>query len=162
MTLHGESVPEDLMLKLVGNVTADNPFMRMPLFEELVSTLPKDPKVKLLVYHGEVWGGGDIPWHIHNGPLLNILIQGELIFQLADEAFHYKAGDVFIEPVGVIHRGYNPNPKVTTAAVCVQITPLGSDHVVNIGSVPTLDMPLTAPQGSPQPKPRLVGRLEGD
>lgn len=155
------AIPDDLSLKLTGIVNEEKPFLRVELFEELVSSIPKDPESKLLVYHAELWPASNVPWHIHNGPLLIIMIQGDVILQFNDDEFYYKAGDVFVEPVGVVHRAYSPHPEVPMAGIGIQITPPDRDHIVNIGQGPTEAKPTTAPQGPRLPRPRLSGRLAG-
>ena len=152
---------DDLQMKITGNLAPDQKFLRMPILDELTGVMPKNPNVQLLVFHGEVRSGGDIPWHVHLGPIITVVLQGEMIFQLEDKAFHYKANDVFIEPVGVVHRAYNPNPDVTLAAMCIQLTPEGHDHIINVGAGPTDEMPMTAPQGPSFPQRAPVGKLEG-
>jgi quercetin dioxygenase-like cupin family protein len=162
MALFQESTPDDLHMTITGNLTPEQNFLRMPMLDTLTSVIPKDPKIQLLVFHGEVRSGGDIPWHIHLGPIITVVMQGEMIFQLEDQAFHYKANDVFLEPVGVVHRAYNPNPDVTLAAMCIQLTPEGHDHIINVGTGPTEDMPMTAPQGPTFPmRAGGLGKLVG-
>jgi len=161
MSLFDHDAPEGLTMKITGNLAEDQYFLRMPILNELTGVIPKDPNLQILVFHGEVRHGGPIPWHFHNGPIVSVILQGEMIFQLEDKAFHYKAGDVLVEPVGVIHRAYNPNPDVTLAAMMFQLTPEGLDHIVNV-QIPTEEMPLTAPQGDKFPgSDRKVGKLAG-
>lgn len=143
---------ENLQMKITGNLADDQSFLRMPLLDQLTGVMPKDPNVQLLVYHGEVRSGAIISWHIHLGPIITVILQGEMIFQLEEQAFYYKAGDVMVEPVGVVHRAYNPNPDVPLAAMCVQLTPAGLDHIIVVGTGPTDEMPMTAPQGPPFPQ----------
>jgi quercetin dioxygenase-like cupin family protein len=156
-----DAIPEELRLQMTGFITEERPFLRRELMHEIVKSIPMHPELQVLIYQGEVASGVEIPWHIHNGPLLTIVIQGESILQFGEDVYHYKAGDCFIEPPGVLHRAYNPNPNVPTAALAIQITPPGRDHIVNTGDVPSGQMPKTAPRGPAQPKPPLSSKLAG-
>lgn len=157
----GSPIPDDLQLKLTGIATEKKRFLRVQLFNELISTIPKDQESRLLVYHAELWPGSDVPWHIHNGPLLIMLVQGDSILQFENEEFYYKAGDVFVEPVGVVHRAYSPHPDVPMVGIGFQITPPDRPPIVNIGQGPVDAKPLTAARGPKLPRPQLPDRLAG-
>jgi len=161
-----DSSADSLVWTLPGRLTGDEPFVRHPIFEELVSTIPKDAQVRVLVAQGELAAGTAVPWHIHNGPLFSLLLQGEMILQFSPEngvceEYYYKAGDVFVEPVGVLHRAYNPNPDVSLLSVGFQLTSPDRDHMVAVGESLVDHRPRTAPRGGPQPEVRRRGRLQG-
>lgn len=148
-------VPPDLFMELSGHINAETPFLRTEIATGILTTLPKEPEAQLLVYLGEVSSEVNIPWHFHNGPLISIIVQGECIIQFSnDEAYHYKAGDVFVEPVGVVHRAYNPNPDVPMSALAVQLTSPGRQHIVNVEAPPADFKPTSAPPGPLTPLPR--------
>ena len=156
---------DNLAWTLPGRLTGDESFVRHTIFEELVATIPKDAQVRVVVAQGELAAGTAVPWHIHNGPLFSLLLQGEMILQFSaengvGEEYHYKAGDVFVEPVGVLHRAYNPNPDVTLLSVGLQLTSPDRDHMVAVGESLADRRPLTAPRGGPQPEVRRIGHLQ--
>jgi quercetin dioxygenase-like cupin family protein len=157
---------DSLSWTLPGRLIGDEPFIRQMLFEELVGTIPKDAQVRVVIAQGELAAGTAVPWHIHNGPLFALLLQGEMILQFPSEdgigqEYHYKAGDVFVEPVGVLHRAYNPNPDVSLLSLGFQLTSPDRDHMVAVGDSLVDHRPRTAPRGGPQPEARRLGRLQG-
>ena len=157
---------DSLAWMLPGRLIGDEPFVRHTIFEELVGTIPKDAQVRAIFAQGEMAAEGAVEWHIHNGPLFALVLQGELILQFSSEnevyeEIYYKAGDVFVEPVGVVHRAYNPNPDVTMLSVGLQLTSPDRDHMVTVGESLADHRPLTAPHGGPQPEVRRSGRLQG-
>jgi quercetin dioxygenase-like cupin family protein len=135
MIFENAEIPDELRMK-VARVAEGEMFARQSLLDEQVTTIPKDPVVRVWAYQGAIAAGADVPWHIHNGPLIVVCLEGEAILQFENEVMHYKAGDAFIEPVGVLHRSYNPNPDVPFLGISVQLTPPDRDHVVNMGEPP--------------------------
>ena len=162
MTYSAGSSEGGLRLDL-GVVDKERPFMRLPLLEEVVASIPKDPELQLIVYQGELAHGADIPWHIHNGPLICVVLMGECILTFADGTrYNYRAGDVIIEPSGVPHFAYNPNPDVPFSTVALQLTAPGRDHIVNLADVPDIaERPSAAPRGPVEPRPSTLGGLPG-
>jgi quercetin dioxygenase-like cupin family protein len=59
--------------------------------------------------------GVQTPWHTHNGPVIVSVVQGELVYVMADCATHsYPAGSAFVDPGhGNVHSGHNPTDGVT-------------------------------------------------
>jgi hypothetical protein len=43
-----------------------------------------------------------------------------------------RAGNVYSEPVGKIHRGYNPHSELPYLCIGVAITPADQDHVTEV------------------------------
>lgn len=160
------AVPEELLLQLSGRLKDGEQFVRTSFFDELVSTIPKEPEVRALVYHSELAADVAVPWHIHNGPIFALLLQGEIILQFPGEdepgqEYHYRAGDVFVEPVGAVHRAINPNPDIPMISLAFQLTPPDRDHIVNVSAQPFDHRPRTAQRGVPQPQAQLLEQLEG-
>lgn len=159
-------IPAELIWELAGRLKEGEEFVRTTLFDELVSSIPKEPQVRALVYHSELAADVAVPWHIHNGPIFALLLQGEIILQFPGEAepgqeYHYKAGDVFVEPIGAVHRAINPNPAVPMISLAFQLTPPDRDHIVNVSTQRFDHRPRTAQRGVPQPQAELRNRLEG-
>jgi quercetin dioxygenase-like cupin family protein len=157
------AVPQELIMQLAGILPEGEDFGRRTLFDELLTTIPKEPSVQTLVYQSELSAGIAVPWHIHNGPIIALIVQGEIVLQFphGGEAYSYKAGEVFVEPIGVVHRAYNPNPDVTMLSIAFQLTPPDRDHIVLVDTVPDDVRPEHVPPGSPQPQATLVGGLAG-
>jgi quercetin dioxygenase-like cupin family protein len=55
--------------------------------------------------------GAQFPWHSHAGPVLVSIVEGELVYVMADGCVEhsYTAGTAFVDPGrGHIHSAYNP------------------------------------------------------
>lgn len=59
----------DLKLPLEGYLKAGEQLHRNVLFDQLYSSLPRDPQVKVQIYNAEIALGGFTNWHLHNGRL---------------------------------------------------------------------------------------------
>jgi quercetin dioxygenase-like cupin family protein len=59
--------------------------------------------------------GAQAPWHTHAGPVLVSVVEGELVYVMADCTQHsYAAGSAFVDPGrGNVHTGYNPTDGLT-------------------------------------------------
>lgn len=125
-------IPSDLILQLSGFVDAENPYHRNILFDELYDRLPKDPAVRVRVYTGEVGPGVATDWHIHNGASFFLVVQGRVRLEYRDSDVEYRAGDVFTEPIGQLHRAVNPDDTVPMVAFGFQATSPDREHVVNV------------------------------
>ena len=114
-------------IRLADLLHKDERFARLVYFEELYSGLPKDPQVLVQVYVGEVAPGSDTGWHAHTGAGLFIMTHGTAHVQARDTKVisEYKKGDVFFEPVAVVHRGINPDPKRSYGAIGIRFTSPG-------------------------------------
>ena len=133
MCFNTEAVDESLRLRLDGYLRAGEPFNRNVLFEEIFTSLPKDPAAKVQIYNAEIAPGGFTNWHCHNGATFFIALQGifEAHFQ-EGVLVTAKAGDVYSEPIAKIHRGYNPHPHVPYVCIGIAITAPDREHVTNV------------------------------
>lgn len=61
--------------------------------------------------------GKTASWHIHNGVVYFVLLRGIIILQYEGQSEHYSAGDVYTEPIGVVHRPLNPHPEIPASLV---------------------------------------------
>lgn len=125
-------VPDDLRLQLTGFVNAEVPYYRNVLYEELYERLPRDPTVRIRVYTGEVAPGVATDWHIHNGPSFFLIVQGRVVIEYQDGSAEYRAGEVFTEPIGKLHRAINPDDAVSLVAFAFVATPPDREHIVNV------------------------------
>jgi len=133
MCFNTEAVDESLRLRLDGYLRAGEAFKRNVLFEELFTSLPKDPAAKVQIYNAEIAPGGFTNWHCHNGATFFIALQGifEAHFQ-EGVLVRAKAGDVYSEPIAKIHRGHNPHPHVSYLCIGIAITAPDREHVTNV------------------------------
>ena len=64
------------------------------------------PKIAALL--GELAPGGETGKHAHPYPQLTYILQGEVLLELEDGSKHqYKAGEAFLDAVGVWHNAKN-------------------------------------------------------
>jgi quercetin dioxygenase-like cupin family protein len=124
---------KDLKLKLDGIVPPDRQFFRNLLLDQLYASLPRDPQVKVQVYNAEIVPGGFTNYHCHNGATFFVALQGmfEAHFQ-EGVLIRAKAGDVYSEPIGKIHRGHNPHPELPFLCVALCLTAPDREHVTNV------------------------------
>jgi quercetin dioxygenase-like cupin family protein len=174
MTLadQGKPIPLDLIMQLQGHLRPGEKFVRIPHFDEVITNFPRDIEVRTVVYQSELAPSIAVPWHVHNGLIFALIVQGEIHLQFAPapgandgadgaqpKVYRYAAGDVFVEPVGVLHRAYNPNPDVPMVSLAFQVTPADRDHIVNLAEVPEDIRAEAAPAGPPRPAAQPVGPL---
>jgi quercetin dioxygenase-like cupin family protein len=92
--------------------------------------LPKDPEAKVLMFTAEIAPLGYTSWHRHNGATFFVCTQA--LFQAHFEEgvlVKAKAGDVYSEPIGKFHRGYNPHPELAYTCVGLCLTSPVLDHM---------------------------------
>ena len=123
---------KDLKLKLDGLVPPGSGFYRNLLLDQLYASLPRDPQVKVQIYNAEIVPGGYTNWHCHNGATFFVCTQGlfEAHFQ-EGTLVNAKAGDVYSEPIGKFHRGYNPHPELVYSCIGLCLTPPDRDHITS-------------------------------
>jgi quercetin dioxygenase-like cupin family protein len=127
------TVDGDLVrLKLSGLLGAGQEATRDVLFEELYSQLPRDPEARVCIYAWEIAPLGHTAWHLHNGPAFMIPTEGRIVIQFKDEERPFEAGDVYYEPVGVVHRAFNPDPERSVCGIAWIATSPDREHVVNV------------------------------
>ena len=125
---------EDLKLKLTGYLTSGEPLHRNVLFDQLISAIPKDPHLKVLIYNAELAPGAFTNWHCHNGATFFVALQGvfEGHFHQEGVLVRAKAGDVYSEPIEKFHRGHNPHPDLPYLCIGIQLTAPDLEHVTNV------------------------------
>jgi len=122
-----------LTLQLSGYVNPGQGLHRNVLFDRLCASLPKDPQVRVQIYNAEIAPRGYTNWHCHNGATFFVALQGlfEAEFQ-EGILIRAKAGDVYSEPPGKFHRGYNPHPELPYLCIGICLTPPDREHVTNV------------------------------
>jgi len=108
--------------QVFGFLEEGQAFGRKVFHSALYEHLPRDPSVRVTVYTAEIAPGGTTGWHTHNGVSLFLIVAGELTVEFEDHEKTYTAGDVFYEPIGVIHRGRNRHPTETCVGVAFLAT----------------------------------------
>lgn len=133
MTLLKADDHKGLKLQLDGFVKPGQGFHRNVLLETLYASLPRDPQAKVQVYNAEIEPGGYTNWHCHNGATFFIALQGQFEARFEDGSMiQAKAGDVYSEPIGKMHRGHNPHPSLPYLCIALCLTSPDRDHVTNV------------------------------
>jgi len=123
----------DLTFRLTGYLKPGEQLHRNVLFEQLMTTLPRDPAAKVQIYNAEIAPGGYTNRHKHNGATFFIALQGVFEAHFEDgSVLRARAGDVYSEPIGKLHRGHNPHAEVPYLCIGVAITPPDQDHVTEV------------------------------
>lgn len=77
--------------------------------------------------------GGWTNFHCHNGATFFLALQGMFEAHFEEGVLvRAKAGDVYSEPIGRMHRGHNPHPTVSYLCVGFCITAPDREHVTNV------------------------------
>ena len=123
----------DLKLQIDGLVPPDKLFHRRVLFDGSYASFPKDHEAKVQIYTAEIVPKGSTNFHCHNGATFFIALQG--IFEAHFEEgilVRAKAGEVYSEPIGKMHRGHNPHDTIPYLCVAFCVTSPDRDHVTNV------------------------------
>ena len=123
----------NLKLKLSGYTKPGQELFRNVLFDQLYASIPKDPQARVQIYNAEIAPGGYTNWHAHNGATFFVALQG--VFEAEFEEgilVRAKAGDVYSEPIGKVHRGHNPHSAVPFLCIGICLTSPDRDHVTNV------------------------------
>ena len=125
---------KDLRLQLDGCLKPGEQLHRNVLFDQLYASIPKDPEVKVQIYNAEIAPGGFTEWHCHNGATFFVALQGifEAHFIEPGLVVNAKAGDVYSEPIGKVHRGHNPHPELSYLCVGFCVTPPNREHITAV------------------------------
>jgi quercetin dioxygenase-like cupin family protein len=124
---------DSLRVKLNDILEAGQPFKRALLFDQLYASLPHEPEARVQVYHYEIAPGGFTNYHLHNGATFFVCLQGEFEAHFEEGVLiRAKAGDVYSEPIGKIHRGHNPRKDISNFGVGISLTSPDREPVTNI------------------------------
>ena len=122
-----------LRVALSGTVPEGQLMVRNQLFEGLYSSFPRDPESRVWIYSFEFLPKAYTVPHLHNGATFFVLLQGEFEAHFDDGTMlRAKAGDVYSEPIGKIHRGHNPRDDIAAIGLSFSVTAPDRDHVTNV------------------------------
>jgi quercetin dioxygenase-like cupin family protein len=124
---------KDIKLQIQGLVPPGQQLYRNVLFDQLYASIPKDPEAKVQIYTAELAPKGWTNFHCHNGATFFLALQG--VFEAHFEEgilIRAKAGDVYSEPIGKMHRGHNPHETLPYLCVAFCVTAPDRDHVTNV------------------------------
>lgn len=127
-------IPSELSLQMTGLVPEGGAHIRKTLLDEIEARLPRDPEARINIQLSELNPGKAAPWHVHNGIVYFLVIQGLVTLQYERRVEHYRAGDVYTEPIGVVHRAFNPDPEIPAALVGFWVTAADRPHVTEVGA----------------------------
>jgi len=122
----------ELVMQVTGLLKDGEVFKRFPIFEEMYRSLPRDPEARIQIYHYEIAPKAWTNWHCHSGPAFFLVLQGEFEAHFVDGTVtRAKAGEVYHEPLGIFHRGYNPHASITNAGISFSVTSPDRPPVIN-------------------------------
>ena len=124
---------KDIKLQIQGLVPPGQQLHRNVLFDQLYASIPKDPEAKVQIYTAELAPNSWTNFHCHNGATFFLALQG--VFEAHFEEgilIRTKAGDVYSEPIGKMHRGHNPHETLPYLCVAFCVTAPDRDHVTNV------------------------------
>jgi quercetin dioxygenase-like cupin family protein len=125
--------PDTLALQLTGLLPPDGSHIRQTLIETLETRLPRDPEARINIQLSELGPGRTASWHVHNGIVYFVLLRGIITLQYEGKSEHFSAGDVYTEPIGVVHRAFNPHPDIPAALVGFWVTAADRAHITEVG-----------------------------
>ena len=125
--------PDTLELQITGLVPGGGNHVRQVLFDEVEGRLPRDPESRINVQLSELNPGQTASWHIHNGVVYFVLLRGIITLQYEGVSAHYSAGEVYTEPIGVVHRAFNPHPDTPASLVGFWVTAADRPHISATG-----------------------------
>jgi quercetin dioxygenase-like cupin family protein len=125
-----------LRLKLTGLVPPGGRHHRQVLFDEIERRLPRDPDARINVNVSELMPGQAADWHVHNGPVWFLVVQGIVTLEYQSHVEHYQSGEVYTEPIGVVHRARNPHTGLPAAFVGFWVTAADRPHLTAVAEPP--------------------------
>ena len=136
MLLSANGSIDGLRVALSGLVPDGQQVHRNELFNQLDATLPRDPEARVWIYSFEFLPGAYTEPHCHNGATFFVLLQGEFEAHFDDgSVLRAKAGDVYSEPIGKVHRGHNPRSDMAAVGISFSVTPPDLDHITNVATM---------------------------
>jgi len=123
---------ETLTLQTLGLLTGDQPHIRQTLYDEIETRFPGQLPSRVNIQLSELSPGRTASWHIHNGVVFFVVLRGLVSLQYEGRTEHYSAGDVYTEPVGVVHRAFNPHHQVPASFIGFWVTAADRQHVTEV------------------------------
>ncbi len=127
---------DQLRLALTGLVPPGGRHHRQVLFDEIERRLPRDPESRVNVNLSELMPGQAADWHVQNGPVWFLVVRGIVTLEYEDHVEHYRCGEVYSEPIGVVHRARNPHASLPAAFVGFWITAADRPHLAAVAQPP--------------------------
>jgi len=121
--------PASLTLQLTGLLAEEENHVRQVLFDEIEARLPRDQEARVNIQLSELNPGRTASWHVHNGVVYFALLRGLVSLQYEGLTEHYSAGEVYTEPVGVVHRAVNPHPEIPASLIGFWVTASDRPHI---------------------------------
>lgn len=125
--------PTTLAVQITGLVSEGGAHIRQVLFDEIESRLPRDPESRINIQLSELNPGQTASWHVHNGVVYFVLLRGVIVLQYEGRNENYSAGEVYTEPVGVVHRALNPHPEIPASLIGFWVTAADRPHITEAG-----------------------------
>lgn len=141
-------------MPLAGLVPEGGAHIRQVLFDEIERRLPRDSEARVNIQLSELNPDRTASWHIHNGVVYFVVLRGAVTLQYEGSSEHYSAGDVYTEPIGVVHRALNPHAEIAAAFVGFWVTAADRPHVTEVGNRP-------GPHRHPASRPDRLVQLTG-
>ena len=127
---------DGLRLALTGLVPPGGRHQRTVLYDEIEQRLPRDPQARVNVNLSELMPGQSADWHVHNGAVWFLVVQGIVTLEYESHVEHYRAGQVYTEPIGVVHRARNPHASLAAAFVGFWVTAADRPHLAPVARPP--------------------------
>src|SRR5262249_26520300 len=125
-----------LRLMLTGLVPPGGRHQRRVLFDEIEQRLPRDPRARGHAHPYELMPGQSADWQVHNGAVWFLVVQGIVTLEYESHVEHYQAGQVYTEPIGVVHRARNPHASLSAAFVGFWVTAEDRPHLAAVAQPP--------------------------
>lgn len=124
---------DTLTLHTIGLLTEDQPHIRQTLYDEIETRLPRDAEARVNIQLSELNPGRTATWHVHNGVVYFVVLRGLVSLQYEARTEHYSAGDVYTEPIGVVHRALNPHRAIPASFIGFWVTSADRPHLSEVG-----------------------------
>jgi quercetin dioxygenase-like cupin family protein len=121
--------PNTLALQITDLVPEGGSHVRQVLHDEIEARLPRESVTRINIQLSELNPGKTATWHIHNGVVYFVLLRGLVTLQYEGRSEHYSPGQVYTEPIGVVHRALNPHPTIAASLVGFWVTPVDRPHI---------------------------------
>ncbi len=126
--------PSTLSLQMTDILEEGQPHVRQVLFDEVEARIPKDSESRVNIQLSELNPGRTASWHTHNGIVYFVVLRGLVTLQYEGRVEHYSAGDVYTEPIGVVHRALNPHSDIPASFIGFWVTAADRPHVTEVGA----------------------------
>lgn len=126
--------PSTLALQVRDILEGGQPHIRQVLFDEIETRLPRDNESRVNIQLSELNPGRTASWHVHNGIVYFVVLRGLVTLQYEGQVEHFSAGDVYTEPIGVVHRALNPHPDIPASLIGFWVTAADRPHVTETGA----------------------------